>query len=66
GVDPVHRDEILALLRSLADEGVAILTNADRATGLAGANRALALGGGELRGATGPPLAPVVELRRTA
>ncbi|MHB8492039.1 MAG: ATP-binding cassette domain-containing protein [Solirubrobacteraceae bacterium] len=66
GVDPGHRDEILLLLRSLADEGVAVLTNADRATGLAGANRALALGDGELRGATVPALAPVVHLRPTA
>jgi putative ABC transport system ATP-binding protein len=66
GVDPLRRDEILLLLRSLADEGLAVLTNADRATGLAGADRALALGDGELRGAVQPALAPVVHLRRPA
>jgi len=66
GVDPLRRDEILLLLRSLADEGIAVLTNTDRATGLAGADRALALGDGELRGEVHPTLAPVVQLRRPA
>src|SRR5262249_15967235 len=66
GVDLLARDEILALLRSLADEGIAILTSTDRASGLSDADRALALGDGKLRGGVAPQLAPVVRLRRPA
>jgi ABC-type multidrug transport system ATPase subunit len=62
GVDLLARDDILLLLRSLADEGIAILTSTGEATGLAGADRALALGEGELRGHLVPELAPVVAL----
>jgi ABC-type sugar transport system ATPase subunit len=66
GVDQLQRDSILSLLRSLADEGIAILTSACDATALAGADRALALSEGELRGETCPELAPVIPLRRVA
>jgi putative ABC transport system ATP-binding protein len=66
GVDLLARDEILALLRSLADDGIAILTSTDRATGFSGADRGLALSDGELRGGVVPQLAPVVLLRRPA
>lgn len=67
GVDPSARDAILALLRSLADEdGLALLVGVGDATALAGADRALSLADGVLRGATVPELAPVVELRRRA
>lgn len=61
-VELLERDRILALLRSLRDEGLAVLTCVDRGTGLFGADRALSLSGGELRGHVAPELAPVVEL----
>ncbi len=62
-VDLSQRDEILLLLRSLADEGIAILTATDDATGLSGADRALSLDHGVLRGERTPELAEVVPLR---
>lgn len=65
GVDLLERDAILMLLRSLADEGVAMLLSAGDATALAGADRALALGEGMLRGECEPELARVVPLRRS-
>jgi ABC-type multidrug transport system ATPase subunit len=63
GVNPLDRHTILALLRSLAEEGTAILMSTGDATGLSAADRALALAEGELRGALAAQLAPVVELR---
>jgi ABC-type lipoprotein export system ATPase subunit len=66
GVDLLDRDGILALLRSLADDGLAVLASTREATGLAGADRTLALSAGELRGPPLAELAPVVELRRTS
>ena len=66
GVDLLARDGILLLLRSLADEGIAVLTSTGEATGLSGADRALSLGDGELHGSLAPELAPVVPLRRPA
>ncbi len=66
GVDLLERDAILALLRSLADEGIALLVSAGEATALSGADRALSLSGGELRGSVSPELAAVVPLRRRA
>jgi ABC-type multidrug transport system ATPase subunit len=66
GVDLIERDGILSLLRSLADEGIAVLISAGEATGLSGADRALSLADGELRGSRLPELAPVVNLHRQA
>jgi putative ABC transport system ATP-binding protein len=66
GVDLLERDDILALLRSLADDGLAVLTSTGDAAGLSGADRALALGGGELHESPAPQLAPVLALRRRA
>jgi ABC-type multidrug transport system ATPase subunit len=66
GVDLLERDGILALLRSFADEGIAVLTSTGETTGLSGADRALSLAAGELRGSLQPELAPVVPLRRQA
>jgi ABC-type cobalamin/Fe3+-siderophores transport system ATPase subunit len=66
GVDLLERDAILALLRALADEGVAVLVSAGEATALSGADRALALGEGVLRGEHQRELAPVLPLRRRA
>jgi ABC-type sugar transport system ATPase subunit len=62
GVDPLKRDDILKLLRSLADEGIAILASAGEGTAMLGADRVLSLGNGRLRGELEPDLAPVTEL----
>lgn len=64
GVELSERDPILALLRSLADEGIAVLASTGESTGLSQADRALVLGDGELRGAPARGLAPVLPLRR--
>jgi ABC-type multidrug transport system ATPase subunit len=61
GVDVLERDAIVQLLRSLADEGVAVLMTVGEA--LAGADRVLALDGGRLRGEPAVEQAPVVPLR---
>jgi ABC-type multidrug transport system ATPase subunit len=66
GVDLAERDAILALLRSLADEGVAILTSTDETPALAGCDRALTLNDGCLEGRLTPDLAEVLPLRRVA
>ena len=66
GVDLMERDSILSLLRSLADEGIAVLASTGESTSLAGADRALSLGEGELRSSPLPELAPVVALRAPA
>ncbi|HEY7962159.1 MAG TPA: ATP-binding cassette domain-containing protein [Solirubrobacteraceae bacterium] len=66
GVDLLERDSVLLLLRSLADEGIAVLKSTDVATGLSGADRALTLSEGELHGAVSPELGSVVPLRRPA
>ncbi|MGH2911354.1 MAG: ATP-binding cassette domain-containing protein [Solirubrobacteraceae bacterium] len=64
GVDLIARDGILALLRSIADEGIAILASTGEGTGFLGADRVLALHKGTLRGEITPELAPVTELDR--
>lgn len=64
GVDLLQRDPILALLRSLADEGIAVLASTHESTGLAGADRALVISEGSLRGAPPAELATVLPLRR--
>jgi ABC-type lipoprotein export system ATPase subunit len=66
GVDLLVRDDILVMLRTLAEEGVAVLASTSEPTGLTGADRTLALSEGELRGPPSPELAPVLPLRRTA
>lgn len=66
GVELVQRRAILRLLRSLADEGLAVLTSTDEAPALAGADRALTLSEGRLHGRVAPELAEVVPLRASA
>jgi len=66
GVDLLARDGILALLRSLVDEGMAVLASTSDSTALSGADRTLALSAGELRGPRPAELAPVLELRPAA
>ena len=65
GVDLLARDEILRLLRSLAEDGMALVTTTGETTGLSGA-RALTLSEGELHGGRRSGLAPVIPLRRSA
>jgi ABC-type multidrug transport system ATPase subunit len=62
GVGLLERDSILALLHSLAREGTAILMCVGESTGLSGADRALALSDGEIRGELQPELAQVLAL----
>ncbi|MFZ1925537.1 MAG: ATP-binding cassette domain-containing protein [Solirubrobacteraceae bacterium] len=64
GVELVARDGILSLLRSIADDGIAVLTSTGEGTGFLGADRVLALHKGKLRGEIAPELAPVTELER--
>lgn len=63
GVEPVERDRILELLRSLTQEGVAILMSLDKGIGLFCADRALSLSEGRLRGHVAPEVAQVLPLR---
>lgn len=65
GVDLLDRDAILQLLRSLADEGIAILTSAGDSTAFLGADRVLQISDGRLRGAQQPEVAQVFPLRRS-
>lgn len=62
-VGPLQSDPILGLLRSLADEGTAVLMSTSDATCLSGADRALSLDQGELRGELDPPGAEIVPFR---
>jgi ABC-type lipoprotein export system ATPase subunit len=64
GVELLQRDDLLALLRSLADEGIAVLASTVESTALSGADRTLTLSEGQLRGPPLRELAPVVALRR--
>jgi iron complex transport system ATP-binding protein len=66
GVELIERGAILRLLRSLADDGLAVLTSTDETPALAGADRALTLSEGRLRGRLAPELAEVVPLRAAA
>jgi len=62
GTDATGRDSILALLRSLTQEGIAVLASTSESAGLAGAERTYALSDGRLRGTPAPELATVVHL----
>jgi ABC-type sugar transport system ATPase subunit len=64
GVDLLERDSILRLLRSLANQGIAVLTSTAEATGLTGVDRGLTIDDGVLRGRPSSDLAPVLPLRR--
>ncbi|HUA74656.1 MAG TPA: ATP-binding cassette domain-containing protein [Solirubrobacteraceae bacterium] len=64
GVDPLARDGLFGLLRSLANEGIAVLTSTGDAAGLEDADRALTLSDGELNGSAAPDTAAVIPLRR--
>lgn len=66
GVQLVERMAILRLLRSLADEGLAVLSSTDETAALAGADRALTLSEGRLHGRVAGELAEVLPLRASA
>jgi ABC-type sugar transport system ATPase subunit len=50
GVDLLARDQVLLLLRSLSDDGIAVLSSTGEVTGLSGVDRALFVDDGQLRG----------------
>lgn len=62
GVHTLKQDDILDLMRSLANEGVAILATTGTGIDFLGADRVLALDSGRLIGEREPELAPVTEL----
>jgi len=66
GVELAVRDEVLRLLRSLADEGIAVLMTTGDTPCLSVADRKLSLDAGELHGNLTPKVARVVRLRRSA
>ncbi len=66
GVDLLERDSILLLLRSLANEGVAVLMSTGETPCLSGVDRGLTIGDGELHGRPSSELAAVLPLRRAA
>src|SRR5438128_11538054 len=66
GVGSLESDGILRLLRSLADDSVAVLMCTDDAMSISGAHRAFSLDAGVLRGEAQAPPAEVVPLRPRA
>ena len=65
GVDLLERDKLILLLRSLADEGIAVLVSDGDGSGLSDADRTLSLAAGELRGRITPRTGSVLPLRAT-
>ncbi len=65
GVDLLERDKLILLLRSLADEGIAVLVSDGDGSGLSDADRTLSLAAGELHGKTTPQVGSVLPLRAT-
>jgi len=63
GVSMLESDGILRLLRTVANDGVAVLMSTDDATSISGADRALSLDRGKLRCDVEGPRADVVPLR---
>jgi ABC-type ATPase involved in cell division len=63
GVGLVQRDPILGLLRSIANEGTAVLMCTGDASDLSGFDRAMSIDVGELKGVERSPDASVVPLR---
>lgn len=62
GVHTLKQDDVLSMLRSLADDGIAVLATTGDGTGFLGADRVLALDSGKLVGERESELAPVTEL----
>jgi ABC-type multidrug transport system ATPase subunit len=66
GVDLLARQGILALLRSLADDGIAVLSSTADSAGLENADRVLSLSDGEVSGSAIPDTASVIPISRRA
>ena len=66
GVDLLEHDDVLALLRSLADDGIAVLMSVGESTEFSDADRRLSLRGGSLGGSVDPELPSVHQLLREA
>jgi ABC-type multidrug transport system ATPase subunit len=66
GVDLLEHDDILALLRSLADDGIAVLMSVGESTEFTDADRKLSIRGGRLGGSVDPELPSVHQLLREA
>ncbi len=62
GVDLLERDKILLLVRSFANEGIAVLISDGDGSALSDADRSLTLADGELRGKTTPELGSLLQL----
>ncbi|HKH78566.1 MAG TPA: ATP-binding cassette domain-containing protein [Solirubrobacteraceae bacterium] len=62
GVELDRRDEILSLLRCIADEGIAVLMTVGDLSGLRGADQSLTIGDGHLVGSPKRGLEPVADL----
>jgi len=65
-VDLLERDDVLALLRSLADDGIAVLMSVGESTEFTDADRKLSIRGGTLGGSVDPELPSVHQLLREA
>lgn len=65
-VDVLERDDVLLLLRSLADDGIAVLMSVGELTELTDADRKLSIRSGGLGGSVDPELASVHHLLREA
>jgi energy-coupling factor transporter ATP-binding protein EcfA2 len=65
GLAGAERDEVMALLRSIATTGVAVMMTAAELVDLRGLDRIWALRGGRLEGPTVRPTGKVVDLRPT-
>lgn len=66
GVDLLERDKILLLVRSLANEGIAVLISDGDGSALSDADRSLTLADGELRGKATPELGSLHRLQHAA
>jgi ABC-type multidrug transport system ATPase subunit len=62
GVDLLEHHDVLALLRALADDGIAVLMSVGESTEFADADRKLSLRGGRLGGSVDPELPSVHQL----
>jgi ABC-type multidrug transport system ATPase subunit len=66
GVDILERDKILLLVRSLANEGIAVLISDGDGRSLSDTDRSLTLADGELRGKATPELGSLLQLQHAA
>jgi ABC-type lipoprotein export system ATPase subunit len=65
-VEVLEHDDVLALLRSLADDGIAVLMSVGESTEFSDADRKLSIRGGALGGSVDPELPSIHQLLREA